>query len=409
MDDRRRVVVSGLGCVSSLGSSVPAITAALLAGATGASRVPFEMPGLRSRLGCFVRDFDAARYLAPLKLRRIDTIGRFAVAATTDALADAGVPSEGSGREHIGVVLGTHTGGVESTGEYLQRYKESPTNSPPMLFASTVGNAAASLAALELGLRGPNATLTQKEASSLSAVVMATELVRRGRADALATGGADELYRHFYRIHDWFGVLATAVDDVEAARPFDESRNGMVLGEGASVLVIENEDTCLARGGRVYAEIAGVGSASGPAGINQWPDDPEPLSRVIRSCLADAGVSAGEVDAVYASANGSRVLDRTEARALRLVFGPTLPVVTSLKGAFGECGLGGATSIIGAIAAGASGLVAPTAGFRRTASDCGIEAPTEPVRLRGPHVLVASVASGGAHHAVLLRLRELVE
>ena len=400
-------MISGIGCVTSLGSTCADFTQGLLAGAHGIRRITdFDVAGLRTTHAARVRDFDATRYLPALKLRRIDPVGRIAIGSTRDALDQAGLPHRPEGYDDVGVVLGSYSAGVHATGEYLESFmKGGPTGAPALLFSSTVGNAPASQCGLEYGLRGPNTTLMHKEASGLSAIAFATHLIRRRKAGAVVAGGADDIYVHFYRAHDWFGVMAPADDECgPQTAPFDALRNGFVMGEGGFMLVLEAESRRQARGGPLLGEILGTGTANASLPLNAWPTESHALEQSIRLALDDAGLTADAVDAVYASANGTIPLDRCEAQALRAVFGPRPIPVTSIKGAVGECAAAGAASVAAAVLCAQAGQLPPIANLRTLADDCPVAAVRTAVPLPGRVILVNSFASGGTNFSAVLHI-----
>jgi 3-oxoacyl-[acyl-carrier-protein] synthase II len=413
-------MVTGLGCITSLGASRDAFADGLIAGRTGIRRIEdFDVSSARAQHAGRLSGFDATKYLPPLKLRRIDAVARIAIAATRDALDDAGFPHDAAGYDRIGVVLGSFSAGVHATGEYLESYlKGGPAGAPALLFSSTVGNAPASHCGLEYGLRGPNTTLMHKEASGLSAIVFATHLIRRGKIPIVVAGGADDIYERFYRVHDWFGVMADSrhTDNADAATPvampFDAARRGFVMGEGGFMLVLEDEASASARGARVLAEVLGTASSSSSVAINAWPDDEVALVRVMRLAIEDAGITPDDVDVIYGSANGTVPLDRLEAAGIREVFGGRDVLVTSIKGAIGEFGAAGAGAAAAAILCGRQGAIAPTIGFQTPAADCPVNVVAAPAALaggagdggRGPIALINSFASGGTNFSVVLRL-----
>jgi 3-oxoacyl-[acyl-carrier-protein] synthase II len=408
-----RIFVTGVGVVSPIGDSPEQFRNALLAGASGiAVDDRFASGDCRSRLTARVSGFDAAKWISPMKLRRMDTTGPYALVAMRQAMdaAKYTVRTNGDADDRTGVVLGSFSAGGQATNEYLGAlFDGGPTGAPALLFNSTVGNAAAGLAGLEYKLRGPNATISQKEASGLAAIATAVDLLRLRRADAVAAGGMDAIYDLFFRAHDRFGVMndAPAVD--HAIAPFDRCRRGFVLGEGGYALWLERGDAWRDRGAQALAEILGVGLASANCAVNCWPDDPGPLVHSIRVALDDAGVRAEEIDAIYASANASRGLDAVEARALATVFGGTQAVVTATKGALGECGASGAAACAAAILCGNAGQVPSIAHLRE--ADSAIESlnvARSAMDARGPLVLINSVASGGALCAAILSIPALI-
>ncbi len=408
-----RVFVTGVGVVSPIGHAPEPFRDALLAGTSGiAVDDRFAAGDCRSRLTARVRGFDAAQWISPMKLRRMDTTAPYALVAMRQAMDAAKyvVRGNGDGDDRTGVVLGSFSAGGQATNEYLGAlFDGGPTGAPALLFNSTVGNAAAGLAGLEYRLRGPNATISQKEASGLAAIATAVDLLRLRRADVVGAGGMDAIYDLFFRAHDRFGVMndAPAVD--HSVAPFDRCRRGFVLGEGGFVLWLERGDGWRDRDAQPLAEILGVGMASAACAVNCWPDDPEPLAHTIRVTLEDAGVRPEEIDVIYASANASRGLDAVEARALTIVFGGTQAIVTATKGAIGECGASGAAACAAAILCGHAGRVPGVARLRE------VDPPIESLNVArttvdapGPLVLINSVASGGALCAAVLRIPALV-
>jgi 3-oxoacyl-[acyl-carrier-protein] synthase II len=406
--------VTGLGCITSLGASRDAFVDGLIAGQTGIRRIEdFDVSSARAQHAGRLSGFDATKYLPPLKLRRIDAVARVAIAATRDALDDAGFPHAAAGYDRIGVVLGSFSAGVHATGEYLESYlKGGPAGAPALLFSSTVGNAPASQCGLEYGLRGPNTTLMHKEASGLSAIVFATHLIRRGKIPIVVAGGADDIYERFYRVHDWFGVMADSrhANGADAgapiAKPFDAARRGFVMGEGGFMLVLEDEESASARGARVLAEVLGTSSSASSVAINAWPEDEVALVRAMRLAIEDAGITPDDVDVVYAAANGTVPLDRVEAAGIREVFGGRDVAVTSIKGAIGEFGAAGAGSAAAAILCARQGAIAPATGFQTPAADCPVHvvSPATALPKPGAVALVNSFASGGTNFSVVLRL-----
>ena len=400
------IVVTGLGIVSPFGTSQDAFRDALLAGRDGLAPVTaFDTSECRAHRAALVADFDPTRWISPMKLRRMDAAGTFAVALARQALDDAAVPYGEAPDDGVGIVLGTYTAGGQPTEEFLRGlYALGPTGAPALIFNATVANIAASLAALEMKLRGPNVTISQKEVSGLAAIAHASDILRHGRARALVAGGVDAVYRVFYCVHDRFGALSHDNGGPEGSRPFDATRNGFVLGEGGFVLVLENEADASARDAKIYGSLLGIACGGASVGLNQWPDRPEPLARIMAQALAQAAVRPEQIDVVYAAANSS-ALDGVEARALESLFGGGRAVVTSIKGALGESGAAGAAASVAALLCGRHGSVPPIAGLERLDPACaGLRIARRAEPAPGPLVLVNSVASGGALVSAVLRV-----
>lgn len=410
------IAITGVGVVSPFGDSPEQFRDSLLGGETGiVSVAQFKAFDCQSTLAARVASFDPAKWVPPMKLRRMDTTGPFALAAIQQAMTAAGYTMSPDGDARTGVVLGTYSAGGPATFEYLDAlFKGGPSGAPALLFNSTVGNAAAGLAGLEYKLRGPNATIGQKEASGLAAIAAATDLLRLNRADRVATGGMDAIWDLFYRVHDRFHVMSEATAAGDATAPFSSQRQGFVMGEGAYMLWLERRGQGArgpecegakvpgAQGGR--AAILGVAGGGANVGINAWPREPESVARVISLALSDAGLSPADVDVVYASANATVALDEVEAQALTMVFGLSRPVVTAIKGAIGESGAASAAACVAAVLCGAVGKVPPIAHLTNpdpVAGSLNLARTTTPAP--GDIVLVNSIASGGALASVVMR------
>jgi 3-oxoacyl-[acyl-carrier-protein] synthase II len=268
---------------------------------------------------------------------------------------------------------------MQTSVDYMQEYVEKGAAlAPPQLFAESVANAAGSHVAIEWGLRGFNITVTQRESSALAAAMYASSQIVKGTVPAALTGGVEEVNEMIFSVLDRIGALAA-----HAPQPFGRSRDGILIGEGSAVLL-------LGTGPRPYASFAGFGIARDTsASISDWGDHPEAIVRAMNAAIEDADLTAGDIDAIYASANGSRRGDAVEARAIESLFGERVPVVAT-KGVFGEYAAGGALQIVSAVLAVADQELHPSLGAED--AEIPIAAPG-PRKLR--NVLINSVSSGG--------------
>ena len=400
MDER--VVVTGAGCLSCLGVGAGTFADELLAGHSGIAPVTtFSTDGCRSHNAALLRGFEPARFIDPMKLRRIDEVGRLALVACRLAAEDARLPGDS---DRIGVVLGSTTAGLHSTVTHLRSLVTAgPAGVPALGFSNMIGNAAASLCALEFKWRGPNLSVAQKQASALAAIAFAAGLLEQGRAAAFLCGGVEDIEEQFFRVHDRFRVLSPADSGQEASRPFAAERNGFVLGTGGHVLVLETASSAEARGAAPYGEILGVGASASACRPNGWPDDPAGIVRAMREALARAGLAPAEVDAVFAAANGTPQLDRIEALALEEVFGAFGVPVVSIKGATGESGASGAAALTAALISLQRGMLPPTLGCEPRDPACRVDVSPAARPSKGPVALVNATADGGAHYAVAVR------
>jgi 3-oxoacyl-[acyl-carrier-protein] synthase II len=401
---RQRVVVTGIGCISCFGIGHRSFADAITAGGSGIRPISaFDTSQCRSHCAATIDGFDPAVFIAPLKLRRIDAVGRLALACARLLIDDAALAIGSGGTDDVGVSLGTYTAGLDSTVEYLQGLTSyGPSGVPALLFSNTVSNAPASLCAIEHGLRGPNVTFNQREASSLAALAYAAGIIADDRVAAMLSGGTDRLEETFFKVHDRFRALSPMRGREEVARPFDRRRNGFVLGEAGVMLLLERADTAAGRDARPYGEILGIGMTASATRQNAWPADPSGIARAVRLALADAETAPGEIDMVVAAANGSR-LDRIEAEAICAVFGERAVPVVSLKGAIGESGAAGSAGVVAGLLTLAAGAIPPTAGFAEADPSAAVNVSSEVRPARGGTFVVNAVASGGTNCALVVR------
>jgi 3-oxoacyl-[acyl-carrier-protein] synthase II len=417
---RQRVVITGIGSISCFGVGPEAFYDGVRSGRTGIAPIEaFDTTGCHAHAAAMIRGFDPAAFIAPIKLRRFDRAGRLATACTRLTFEDAAYSTATAG-DDTGIALGTVTAGLDSVVEYMTGLTDrGPMGVPAILFSNTVANAPASLCAIEFGLRGPNVTFNQREASSVAAIAFAAGAIRDGRTTAMISGGIDCLEEPFFKTHDRFRALSpmratsAGVRADEGARPFDRCRNGLVLGEGGFLLLFEDARSAEARRATVYGEVLGVAMTSSPTGLNEWPSEPSGLVRAMELALSDADMERDAIDVVMAAANGSPHVDRLEAEALSRVFGSRGVPVASIKGAVGESGSAGAASLVAGLFAAAEGVVVPTAGFASPDPACDVDVSgalrihADDARSRhapAPDVfMINSVAIGGTIGSLVVR------
>lgn len=338
---RNRVVITGVGLVSSLGDSSASLQSSLCSGRRAVRPVElFSTAGLGCPLGGEIPSFDARKYLGKRNLRPLDRTSRLVTSAAQLALDDSGWSESMRKDQEVGLVLGTMFCSVHTISEFDRRALEvGPAYASPMDFSNTVINAAAGQTAIMHNLRGINSTISTGTTSGLQAIAYATEVIRSGRAHAILAGGADEMcFESFYGF-DRAGLLCrsdTSAGDFPI--PFDKRRNGFALGEGAALLMLEDAHFARDRGARALAEITGHGCGYDCA---QGEDEQSAVAAIalsIRRALNDAFTGPHEIDCLSASANGSYDGDRHEAQGVCAgLNGQTrkLPV-TAIKSMLGE-------------------------------------------------------------------------
>ncbi len=380
-----RIPITGIGVVASDAIGVDAFRALLASGGTTIREIDrFDTEGLSAHKAALVRDFKARDFIAPMKMRRMNMLSRMGVAAAKLAMDDSG----GSLSEQSGVAVGTAFGPVQTSVEYMQEYVEKGASlAPPQLFAESVANAPGSHIAIEWGLRGFNITITQRESSALAAAMMAATQLVKGTVPTALIGGVDDVNEMLYSVLDRIGALAHAEDDMdEAVRPFDRRRNGLAIGEGAAMLVAGPASR------KPYGWLSGFGIARDTtASISDWGTGANAVVTGMKAALDDAELPLDAVDAIYASANGSRRGDALEEAAFRLLFGDRMPPIVATKGVFGEYAAGGALHLAAALLAIDEQKLHASVGFEE--GSLPVNRTMRDAKLR--HVLVNSLSAGG--------------
>lgn len=409
---REKVVVTGLGVVSPLGS-LPAFWERLCAGETGIA--PVADAAGAPRMEARARDWNARDHVRPTLLRRMDRCSQMIVTACRMALADAQLELAGAEAEAAGVVVGTAFGNLSESEDFLRGlFAKGPGLVNPLTFPNLVLNAPSGYVAIDLGIRGPNLTAVRGEASGEAALALAYDTLVTGQADVLLAGGGDELAPVLRQIYVDLALLSPDDGGQEWSSPFDRRRNGFVMGEGAAMLVLETASHAAARGARVLAELAGWVSESLDASPHDWPTDAAAArgDRTARglAALGFAGAPHPGDGAILAvsCASSMRTLDRVEAIRLATILGDarTRTLVTSIKGAVGEFGAAGALGAAAAVLALAHGdvprlgaLGAPDPDCRVRLADRTVAAPREGFQ----EALVSATPRGGGTVTLLFR------
>lgn len=394
----RRVVITGAGTVNPLARDVPGTMAAMAAGTVAIG--PLEMPDmdrLSIRIGAQVAGWDGAAHLARQDLALMDRAVQFAVEAARQAVAQSGL--DGTLGERGGVILGTGAGGQTTLDDsYRAFYAEGKSRVHPFTIPRLMHNAAAAHLAMRHGLKGPAFTVSSACASSNHAMGLAFQMVRAGMAEAVLTGGAEATLCPG-GIKAWEGLRVLSPD---GCRPFCASRTGLVLGEGAAVFVFEDRARAVARGAPILAEVAGFGMTSDASDIVL--PDPDGAARAMRAALSDAVLSPGAVDYINAHGTGTAANDRSEARAIGMVFGESPPPVSSTKAMHGHLlGASGAVELLACLLALREGVIAPTAGWRQADPDCALDiVPNKARRARVDAALSNAFAFGGMNACLAL-------
>lgn len=408
-DGRHRVVVTGLGLVTPLGTGREAVWDAAVAGRSGAGPITlFDPVDHDTKFACEVKDFDPTSYMEHRTARRMDRFAQLGVAAARLALEDAGLSPDGHA-DRIGVLVGSGVGGLGTFQEQCEVYAErGPTRVSPLFIPMMIANMAAAQISMELGLQGPLSCATTACASGNHALGDATEIIRRGQADAMVSGGAEAaVTRIGIAAFNAMKALSTRNDDPSSgSRPFDTGRDGFVMGEAGAVLVLESLEHALGRGAGIVCEIVGYGQSGDAHHLTEPDPTGEGPARAMRMAIADAGVTPEEVDYVNAHGTSTPVGDASEVRVLRMALGEDIAsrtAVSSTKSMHGHC-LGAAGGLEGALVAMAirDGMVPPTINLNDLDPGCtGVDHVANAAREMEVRVALSNSFGFGGHNATI--------
>ncbi len=349
-----RVAVTGIGCVTPIGTGADALWNGLKAERSAVTAIDrFDASIFRSRCNAAVSDFDATAYLDERRVKRLDRFGALSVVSAMLALRDASLDLDTVDRDRMGTMMGTALGGVGYAEEQAGRFMQGGLRAVDATLALAVfGGAASCNIAIELGITGPNSTNAMSCASGTIAIGEAFRRVRDGEVDVMLGGGAEApLATLCFGAFALIRAMSTRNDEpARASRPFDANRDGFVMGEGASVLVLERWEHAVARGARIYAEIAGYGTTNDAHHMTAPLPDGTQAARCMQLALTDADVTTTDVEYVNAHGSATPLNDPTETLALKKVFGDhayRMPI-SSTKGYYGHA-LGASGAIEAAI------------------------------------------------------------
>lgn len=398
----RRVVITGAGTVNALARDLPGTLAAMAEGRTGIG--PLDLPDverLSVRIGAQVTGWEPEALFDRTKLSLYDRFTQFALVAADEAMAQAGLAAVPGDPVRWGCVMGTAGGGNGTVNDAFRAvFAEGKNRVHPFTVPRLMNNAAASHITMAWGLMGPAFSVATACASSNHAIGLAFQMIRAGMADGMLAGGSEAMLT-FGGLKAWEGLR---VMSPEGCHPFSLGRTGMVQGEGAAVFVLEEYEAARARGAEILAEIRGFAMTSDAGDIVMPSVDG--AARAMRGALADAGIAPGEVGYINAHGTGTAANDRTEAAAIRAVFGEAPPPVSSTKAMHGHCiGATGAIELLACLLALRDGVLAPTLGFQAPDPDCPLDVVPNAARKADVSVAMSNAFAFGGLNAVLVLSR----
>ena len=412
-DERRRVVITGIGMITPLGASVAKTWEGILAGRSGIGPITrFDPTGLETRIAGEVRDFDPTEYMDRKEIRRADRFAQLAVATAGQALADAKLAITPENAARIGVTFGSGIGGVNTIVENVLSHAKDPKKVSPFMIPMMIIDMAAGEIAMKYGAKGPNMAHVSACASSANAVGEATEAIRRGQADVMLAGGAEAgLIKIAIAAFNQARALSTRNDAPErASRPFDKDRDGFVFSEAAGCLILEALEHARARGARPLAEVIGYGASADAFHVTAPAEGGEGAVRAMRQAIRDAGIALTDVDYVNAHGTSTQANDGSETAAIRTVFGKHAYelAVSSTKSMTGHTlGAAGAIEAIFCALAMRDGVLPPTINLEHPDPVCDLDYVPKVARKSDVRVSMSNSMGFGGHNASLVIARDV--
>ena len=405
---KKRVVVTGLGVITALGSRVDRFWSNILNGVSGIDLVTvLDTSNLEVKIGAEVKDFDPTEYMERKEAKRTDRFVHFAVAASKMALADSGLEINASNAENIGVLIGSGIGGMKTFEDQARIcHEKGPKRVSPFFIPMMIPDMGSGFVSIITGAKGPNHSVVTACASGAHSIGDSLRIIQNGEAVAMITGGSEAAITQLsYAGFTSAGALSTNNDDPKgSSRPFDLNRDGFVMGEGSGILILEELEHAKQRGAKIYAEVVGFGG-SGDAYHMTSPDpEGDGAARAMRRAIADTGITPDQVSYINAHGTSTAANDKLETKAIKRVFGEAayrIPV-SSTKSMTGHLlgAAGGVEAIISALAL-RDEIIPPTINYQTPDPECDLDyVPNQARRGQLEYVLSNSLGFGG-HNACL--------
>jgi 3-oxoacyl-[acyl-carrier-protein] synthase II len=403
---RRRVVVTGLGAVTPIGNDVATTWRAMQAGVSGASRITkFDPTNFPVQFACEVKGFDPLLSMDRKEAKRADQYTQYAVAAAVEAMQDAGLANGGYDVDRTGVIVGSGIGGLKSFEEQHDIYRERGASKiSPFFIPMFIADIAAGVVSMRFNARGPNYATVSACSTSAHAIGDAFRTIQYGDADVMISGGAEATVTPM-AIGGFANMTALSRRNDSpqtASRPFDATRDGFVMGEGAGVVILEDLEHALKRGARIYGEIVGYRATGDAYHLTGQLPEHEGLQRAMRGAMADGGLTPSDIDYVNAHGTSTPLNDSNEAKAIATVLGDAAAdvSVSSTKSMTGHMlGAAGSVEFIACTLAIRDQVVPPTINFCNPDPECGsLDFTPNTAREREVRAALSNSAGFGGHN-----------
>ena len=410
----RRVVVTGIGAISSVGNSVDAMWESLLAGKSGIGPVTkFDAADYRTRIAGEIKDLNVSNYMTEKEARRLDDFCLYAIAAGDEAMKDAGLGldlRDGSVADpnRVGVCVGSGIGGMRTMEEQCMKLlQQGPSKVSPFLIPMMIIDMASGSLSMRYGAKGPNHAVVSACSTASHSIGESYWMVKRGDADLMITGGAEaSVSRLGFAGFCSMKALSQRNDDpTRASRPFDKDRDGFVMSEGAGILILEEYEHAKARGAKIYAEIVGYGATGDAYHITSPAPGGEGGARALTMALKNAGLNPEDVDYINAHGTSTSLNDKFETAAIKTAFGDHAYklAMSSTKGCMGHSlGAAGGLETIVCIKTLQTGVIPPTINYETPDPECDLDCTPNTPRERKVDVALNTNLGFGGHNAVII-------
>ena len=410
----RRVVITGLGVVSPVGSSVTKFWENLTAGKSGIGRITkFDPEGFPVQIAGEVKDFDPLEYFDKKEVRRTDPFIQFAVGAAVQAVKSSGLEESDVDKTRVGVLIGSGIGGLSTIEQQLKiLWEKGPRRVSPFCVPMEIINMASGLVSIRFGYKGPNISVVTACATGTHAIGEAYRTIQYGDADVMVAGGAESCITPL-AVAGFAAAkaLSTRNDEPEkASRPFEKNRDGFVMGEGAGIVVLEELEHAKRRGAKILAEVVGYGTSGDAYHMTAPAPEGEGAARAMENAIKDAGISPEDVDYINAHGTSTKFNDLFETMAIKKVFGEHAyrVKISSIKSMIGHLlGAAGGVEVVSSVMTLQTGVIPPTINYEEPDPECDLDyTPNKAVEADVRYVLKNSFGFGGTNACLVLKRYE---
>jgi 3-oxoacyl-[acyl-carrier-protein] synthase II len=406
----KRIVITGMGCITPVGNDVETAWKNILAGKSGVDRIThYDATDFKTRFAAEVKGFDGAEVFGSREARRMDRFTQLAVASTLQAVENARLEINDHNRDRIGVIIGSGIGGLETLFEQMQVFIErGPSRVSPFLVPMMLPDSAAGMVAITLGVRGPNMAVVTACATGTNAIGEASEMIRRGHADIVLAGGSEASIIPIAMAGlSVMTALSSRNDDPQrASRPFDLNRDGFVMGEGAAILVLESLEHARERRANILSEVSGYGFTNDAYHISAPAENGRGAALCMQMALNNAKMGVTDIDYINAHGTSTYLNDKSETAAIKTSFGEqayNIPI-SSTKSMTGHLlGASGAMEAVFCVKALQDSILPPTINYETPDPECDLDyVPNQARKAKVNHVMSNSFGFGGHNATIIL-------